>query len=67
MHTLTLKVEGMKCDGCATAVRSALEGVEGVNAVDVSLPDGSASLELDPSVARSALVDAIAEVGYQVV
>ena len=48
MHTVTLKIGGMKCDGCATAVRSALEGVEGVSAVDVSLPDGSASVQLEP-------------------
>jgi copper chaperone CopZ len=67
MHTVTLKIEGMKCDGCATAVRSALEGVEGVSAVDVSLPDGSASVQLEPSVDRSVLVDVIAEAGYQAV
>lgn len=43
----TLKVDGMTCDGCAKHVSTALEGVEGVKSVAVSVKEGTAKVKFD--------------------
>ncbi len=42
-----LKVAGMTCAGCASAVQAALLGIEGVEAAYVSATDGTASVAFD--------------------
>lgn len=60
---IKLKVDGMSCDHCVRAVKSALAGVEGVDTVvEVSLERGEAIVEGNPEV--SALVAAVTEEGY---
>ena len=60
---IKLKVDGMSCDHCVRAVKSALAGVEDVDTVvEVSLERGEAIVEGNPEV--SALVAAVAEEGY---
>jgi copper chaperone CopZ len=65
MQTVTLNVEGMKCDGCAAAVRAALEAVEGVGDVDVSVADGSARVRMESAVDRARLIETITQAGYR--
>ncbi len=57
-----LIVEGMNCGHCVKAVTEALEGVAGVDKVDVSLEKGEAQVEGSADVA--ALVAAIEERGF---
>lgn len=64
MKKLTLEVTGMKCEGCANAVDAALERMEGVRRVEVTLDDGRAELVADDGLAADDLVAAVEEAGY---
>ena len=57
-----LIVEGMNCGHCVKSVTEALQGVSGVDSVDVSLEKGEAVVEGAADVA--ALVAAIEEAGF---
>lgn len=64
---LILPIEGMSCGGCVRSVRTALEAITGVHAVEVSLELGRAEVELDPELtSRTALVGAIEGAGFDV-
>jgi copper chaperone len=43
----TIKVEGMSCGHCVMRVKKAIEGVQGVKKVDVSLENKQAVVEFD--------------------
>lgn len=60
-----LRVNGMTCQHCVTAVFTALTPVEGIIAADVNV--GSVSVEHDGSVTADALRAAIAVAGYDAV
>ena len=64
--TKVLTVEGMMCAHCTGRVQKALEAVEGVKAVTVSLEDRTASAELAGEVSDDVLRDAVTEAGYEV-
>lgn len=49
MATTTLKVDGMTCGACTSAVESAFKDVDGVGAVSVSLMMGRAVVHHDPT------------------
>ncbi len=64
MHRLELTIDGMSCDHCVRAVRSALEAIPGVEAGEVRV--GAAQVRYqDPAVVRD-IVAALEEEGYQV-
>ncbi|EXJ83565.1 Cu2+-exporting ATPase [Capronia coronata CBS 617.96] len=48
MATTTLKVDGMTCGACTSAVESGFKGIEGAGAVSVSLMMGRAVVHHDP-------------------
>ncbi len=62
----TLKVEGMMCQHCVAHVTKALQAVEGVCAVEVSLKKKTATVELDGEVLDETLTQAVVEAGYGV-
>lgn len=65
MTTKTLKVQGMSCGHCVSAVTEALKGVDGVRSADVDLDGGSAVVEFDAGRATVAqLVGAVMDEGY---
>ena len=65
MHTNTIKVEGMTCGGCVASVKRALQALDGVAKVDVSLEREEASIEYDPSrVNEARLRSAIEDAGF---
>ncbi len=47
---MKLKIDGMTCEGCAVAIESALEKVNGVIKADVSYDNGTAVIIYNPSV-----------------
>ena len=49
MSTVTLKVDGLTCAGCAVAVKMAAKKVEGVEAADVDIAKGTAVVTYDAS------------------
>ena len=63
----TINVEGMMCQHCVAHVKKALEGIEGVESVEVSLDDKNAVVKLAADVADDALVAAIVDAGYEAV
>ena len=58
-----LKVNGMTCGHCQSAVKQALESVEGVQNAEVDLQAGTARVEGSADV--NTLVTAVEEEGYQ--
>ena len=63
-ETVNLDVLGMHCPKCVARVTEALEGVEGVTNVSVSLEDNAATVE-GHGFDADALVAAIVEVGFE--
>jgi copper chaperone len=63
LMNIELKVSGMTCGHCETAVQKALQSIEGVNAVQVSRITGSATIE-GSNVNPDKLIAAIVEEGY---
>lgn len=59
-----INIEGMSCNHCVAHVKEALEGIKGVNTVDVSLERKSAVVETE--VDNDILINAIEEEGYDV-
>jgi copper chaperone len=64
MTETLLDVEGMTCGGCVRHVSQALNTVEGVAEVDVSLRQGRVLVKHGATVATDALQRALAEAGY---
>ncbi|WP_297429750.1 heavy-metal-associated domain-containing protein [Clostridium sp.] len=58
-------IEGMSCEHCVAHVKNALEGIDGVSSVEVSLEGKYATAETD--VDNEILKEAIEEEGYDVV
>ena len=66
METIQLKVGGMTCSGCVRSVTKVLEGVPGVQQVQVSLEQGEATVRFDPATVTPArLTQAVEDAGYQ--
>ncbi len=59
-----IKVEGMMCQHCVAHVKKALEGVDGVSDVAVSLEDAMATCTVADGVTDDALVAAITAADY---
>lgn len=58
-------IEGMNCNNCVGHVREALEGLDEVTSVNVSLEDKCAIVETTAS--NEVLKEAIEEEGYDVI
>jgi copper chaperone len=68
MQTATIRIDGMSCGGCVGSVTRALQRVDGVDHVDVTLAPQVAHVTFDPAkVQLPALVTAIKDAGYEVV
>ena len=61
---MVLKIEGMMCGHCKARVEKALKAVAGVETVDISLEDKTATVT--GSANASALRQAVTDAGYQV-
>lgn len=62
----TLVIDGMMCAHCTGRVQKALEAVQGVTEVQMSLEDKTAQVEVQDNVPAEALTDAVAAAGYEV-
>ncbi|KAJ4366384.1 Cu(2+)-transporting P-type ATPase [Neocucurbitaria cava] len=61
MATTTLKVEGMTCGACTSAIESGFEGVKGVGNVSISLVMERAVIQHDPEIISADEVKEIIE------
>ena len=60
---IQLKIDGMTCKHCVAAVTDALNAVEGVTKVEVTLEPGAATVT--GSASADALIEAIKQEGYE--
>lgn len=65
--TVTLKIEGMRCKGCAMGTQGALEKVAGVESAKVRFPDKQAVVVCSDAVDEGALRAAVESAGFKVV
>jgi copper chaperone CopZ len=67
MQTEQIKISGMTCGGCTSAVTRALQAIAGVSDVKVSLSPGEATVQYDESVTSPhQLKAAVTGAGYGV-
>ena len=65
MQTTQIKVDGMTCGGCVASVKRALQQIDGVGNVEVSLDQAQARVEYDPArVDEAKLRSAIEDAGF---
>ncbi len=65
-ETVEMEVQGMQTLMCEIGLKSALKGIEGVEAVTVNRDEGLATVSYDPAVASpTAFVQAANSVGFQ--
>ena len=63
---VTLKIQGMMCNNCVRHVTKALQGVAGVQTVEVNLEEGTARVTADETASVQTMQDAVTEEGYTV-
>lgn len=64
MKTVDLNVEGMNCGNCVRHVTEALEGLSGVQSVNVELEAGKAHLSVEDTFDTQLAVAALDDAGY---
>lgn len=64
--TKIMTIEGMMCGHCTGRVQKALEAVEGVKTVTMSLENKTATIELADKVSEAELIAAVTDAGYEV-
>ena len=68
MTSTIINVKGMSCDHCKMAVTRAVSALEGVEAVEVSLENNTATVEFEENkLPLEAIKQAIQAQGYEVV
>ncbi len=65
--TKTIIIEGMSCGHCTARVQKALEALEGITAVTMSLEQKSAEITLAQEIPNQLLTQTITDAGYEVV
>jgi copper chaperone len=63
----TIKIKGMSCHHCVMAVSRALQAIDGVDLVHVSLDTGEATFEETTPVNMAVIAEKIRKAGYDVV
>lgn len=65
--TADLNIDGMTCNGCTSTIETALQNLEGIREVRISLEDQSAVVEWEePPVNLTEIADTIESAGYHV-
>lgn len=62
-----IKIEGMQCNHCKMSVEKALNSIEGVQKVDVSLENKTAIIENEKEIENSEIIKVIEEEGFKVI
>ena len=63
----TVKINGMSCNHCATAVTGALNEIDGIKDPKVDLSKGEATFEEERPVDLNTVREKIKKAGYEVV
>ncbi|HEX3134723.1 MAG TPA: heavy-metal-associated domain-containing protein [Planctomycetota bacterium] len=65
MRTFSLPISGMTCGGCVAAATKALQGVAGVQRVQVSLEESAALITADDRTSDTSLDAALIKAGFK--
>lgn len=63
--TAQIKIDGMTCPMCTTAIKKSLKKVRGVSKAKVKLNIEIATVTFDETVKHEALLEAVKDVGYK--
>ncbi len=63
----TIKIEGMSCKHCVMAVKKALEGIDGLQNIEVDLDKGEAKFDENKPIDPAVIKERIEKAGYKVV
>lgn len=66
MNKKIISIEGMSCNHCKMSVEKALNSLEGVAKVEVSLENKNAIIESSINVENSKIEEVITEAGFEV-
>ena len=61
-----MTIKGMMCGHCEARVRTALEGMQGVEVLEVSNLKGIARVKVSPAVTDGAMKTAVEKAGYEI-
>ncbi len=65
MNTVTFRIGGMHCDGCAERIRTLLAAVPGVREASASFAEGAARVRYNPHATNEArLAEVIEKAGF---
>jgi copper chaperone len=68
MEKVILEVNGMSCEHCVKAIKNSLSEIDGIEKVDISLEEGTVTVEYDTSkVEIENIKNIIEDAGYEVV
>lgn len=68
MNSMTFRIDGMQCDGCAERIRTLLGKEPGVREARVSFAEGSAAIRFNPhALSETRLREIIETGGFDVV
>jgi len=62
--TYELKVENIKCGGCANSIKTSLNTMKGVVDVEVDILNGMVKVEASDECRREALAEKLRSLGY---
>ena len=64
MNETTLSVTGMNCNSCVSRINRAVNGLEGIHAIDVDLRHGLVRIQHAPQVLAEQLAARVRSAGY---
>ena len=60
-----IKIDGMGCQHCVNRINEVLSAIDGVDVLEVSLEDKSATVDVENSITDETLMNAIDEEGFE--
>lgn len=65
MKKITIKVNGMVCDGCENRVKNALSTIDGVESIEASHKTGIVIVISNKEIERSVIEERINDLGFE--
>ena len=67
MNEIFFNVKGMMCEGCENRVKNVVKNIEGVSEVTANHKTGEVKVVLNKDVKKIVIIEAIDDIGYEVV
>lgn len=66
MEKITIKVEGMHCEGCENRIINSLKSIDGVEDVTANHENGIVVVMVNKIIDRNIIEEAIEDIGFEV-